>query len=158
MSQRIAQRSIATLRGWILRVCVALAALVAGDSAGRPPTEISPPSSSSIPHPNLEQWPMWGRTPSRNMIGSGAAVPLQWDLKTGVNIKWTATLGSRSHGEPVVADGVIYVGTNNEGHRDLRHQDAGVLMALDADTGRFLWQRLSAKLPTGRVNDWPGIG
>ena len=36
--------------------------------------------------------------------------------------------------------------------------DGGVLMAFDANNGKFLWQRYHAKLPTGRVNDWPGEG
>ncbi len=36
--------------------------------------------------------------------------------------------------------------------------DAGVLMAFEEATGKFLWQRLSPKLPSGRVNDWPTEG
>ncbi len=31
-------------------------------------------------------------------------------------------------------------------------------MAFDQATGKFLWQKFYSKLPTGRVNDWPGEG
>ena len=41
-----------------------------------------------------------------------------WDVKTGKNIKWVASLGSQSYGNPVVAGGVVLVGTNNEALRD----------------------------------------
>ena len=68
-------------------------------------------------------------------------------------------LGSKSYGEPVVCDGVVYVGTNNEAHRDPKVTgDAGVLMAFEERDGRLLWQRASGKLAGGRVNDWPGEG
>src|SRR5206468_1184631 len=36
--------------------------------------------------------------------------------------------------------------------------DGGVLMAFSEADGKFRWQRYHAKLPTGRVNDWPGEG
>ena len=122
-----------------------------------PPRPTLPPLA--LPTPRSSAWPMWGGTPLRNMISPGSRPPIDWNITTAANIKWAAKLGSKSYGEPVVADGVIYVGTNNESHRnrDLP-EDGGVLMAFDADTGEFLWQRYSAKLPTGRVNDWPGEG
>jgi len=104
-------------------------------------------------------WPMWGATPLRNMISAGGVSPLEWNATTGSNIKWTAKLGSKSYGEPVVSNGVIYVGTNNEAPRNPRIvADGGVLMAFDASTGEFLWQQHTRKLPSGRVNDWPGEG
>ena len=36
--------------------------------------------------------------------------------------------------------------------------DAGILLAFDEASGEFLWQHFSAKLATGRVNDWPYQG
>ena len=70
--------------------------------------------------------------------------PLHWDIVKNVNILWKAAVGTKGHGSPIVADGVVYIGTNNESHRDLKQQnDAGVLMAFDAQTGEFLWPRLS---------------
>lgn len=113
-----------------------------------------------------EDWPMWGRTPDRNMIAKESDPPTDWHVPDaedpnakGKNILWTAALGSKSYGNPVVAGGVVYIGTNNEAKRNPAiTADGGVLMAFDATTGKFLWQRYSAKLPTGRVNDWPGEG
>lgn len=106
-----------------------------------------------------DDWAMWGRTPSRNMISPEKDPPTDWDVKAGKNILWSAAMGSKSYGNPVISNGMVFVGTNNEGHRDASNTaDGGVLMAFDANTGKFLWQRFSAKLPTGRVNDWPGEG
>jgi outer membrane protein assembly factor BamB len=104
-------------------------------------------------------WPMWGRTPDRNLSVPGKDPPLEWDTEKKQNIRWVADLGSLSYGGPVVTGGVVYVGTNNEGKRDPAFTaDAGVLMAFRECDGEFLWQRASPKLPSGRVNDWPGEG
>src|SRR5438105_1849399 len=67
-----------------------------------------------------EDWPMWGRTPHRNMVTDEKGVPTEWDVETGKNIKWTAQLGSQSYGNPVVAGGLVTVGTNNENNKDPR--------------------------------------
>ena len=63
-------------------------------------------------------WPMWGGTPSRNMVSDMKGLPTTWDVKTGKNIKWVAELGSQAYGNPTVGDGVVMVGTNNEALRD----------------------------------------
>jgi len=52
-------------------------------------------------------WPMWGGTPSRNMVSDMKGLPTTWDVKTGKNVKWVAELGSQSYGNPTVADGVV---------------------------------------------------
>src|SRR5438309_1766911 len=106
-----------------------------------------------------DDWTMWGRTPDRNWITSEKGIPVDWDVESGKNIKWVAQLGSKSYGNPIVNNGVVYVGTNNEAHKDKAFlADAGVLMAFSEKDGKFLWQRISPKLPAGRVNDWPGEG
>ena len=57
-------------------------------------------------------------------------LPTDWDVKTKKNVKWVAALGSQSYGNPVVAGGMVFVGTNNEGLRDPKQAgDRGVLMA-----------------------------
>jgi outer membrane protein assembly factor BamB len=111
------------------------------------------------PKSRADDFTMWGRTPDRNMIVTEKGVPTEWDVEKGANIKWVAQLGSKSYGNPIINNGVVFVGTNNEAHKDEKFQrDAGVLMAFNEKDGKFLWQRISAKLPTGRVNDWPGEG
>src|SRR5687768_18438502 len=50
-------------------------------------------------------WPMWGGTPSRNMVSDEKGLPTTWDIKTGKNVKWVAELGSQSYGNPTVEIG-----------------------------------------------------
>ena len=104
-------------------------------------------------------WPMWGGTPSRNMVSDATGLPENWDVAGGVNVRWTADLGSQTYGNPTVADGKVFVGTNNEGLRNPElGGDRGVLLAFRESDGEFLWQSTSTKLAAGRVNDWPYQG
>jgi outer membrane protein assembly factor BamB len=104
-------------------------------------------------------WPMWGGTPDRNMVSNMKGIPTTWDVKTKKNVKWVADLGSQSYGNPVVAGGVVFVGTNNESPKDPKVTgDKGVLMAFRESDGEFLWQDANDKLPSGRANDWPFQG
>ena len=104
-------------------------------------------------------WPMWGGSPDRNMISTMTGLPESWDVGSGENVRWKAALGSQTYGNPTVAGGRVFVGTNNEALYDPEQPgDAGILLAFDEDTGDFLWQHYSAKLAAGRVNDWPYQG
>jgi outer membrane protein assembly factor BamB len=102
---------------------------------------------------------MWGGTPQRNMVSPMKNLPVVWDVKAKKNIKWKADLGSQSYGNPVVAGGKVFVGTNNENPRDPKVTgDKGILMAFRESDGQFLWQHVNDKLAAGRVNDWPFQG
>jgi outer membrane protein assembly factor BamB len=104
-------------------------------------------------------WPMWGGTPTRNMVSPVKGTPSEWDVKTKKNVKWVAALGSQTYGNPVVSGGKVFVGTNNEGLRDPKQTgDRGVVMAFRESDGEFLWQSTHEKLAAGRVNDWPYQG
>ena len=112
----------------------------------------------SAADPGTGDWPMWGGTADRNMVSS-TKVPTTWDVATKKNVKWVAALGSQTYGNPVVAGGMVFVGTNNEALRDPKQPgDRGVVMAFRASDGEFLWQHTSEKLASGRVNDWPYQG
>ena len=114
---------------------------------------------SSYSDPGSGDWPMWGGTPDRNMVSSMKGLPTTWDVKTKKNVKWVAELGSQAYGNPVVAGGMIFVGTNNEGPRDPNVKgDKGVLMAFRESDGQFMWQAVHDKLAAGRANDWPYQG
>ncbi len=116
-------------------------------------------SRLSASDPNSGDWPMWGGTPDRNMVSAMKGLPTEWDVKTKKNIKWVADLGSQSYGNPVVAGGMVFVGTNNEALRDPKQPgDRGVLMAFRESNGEFLWQQTHPKLESGRANDWPFQG
>jgi len=109
--------------------------------------------------PGSGDWPMWGGTPDRNMVSNMKGLPAEWDVKTKKNVKWVADLGSQSYGNPVVAGGMVFVGTNNELVRDKNQGgDRGVLMAFRESDGEFLWQQTHIKLESGRANDWPFQG
>ena len=102
-------------------------------------------------------WPMWGGTADRNMVSSMKGLPASWDIKTGKNIKWVAKIGSQTYGNPVVAGGQVYVGTNNALVRNPKEPgDRGVLMCFRESDGRFLWQHANEKL--GPKIDWPETG
>ncbi len=115
-------------------------------------------------------WPQWGGDAAHNNTPIGQNIPTEWeigsfDYKTGEwdstdakNIKWVARLGSQSYGNAVISDGKIYVGTNNSGGWLKRYPskvDLGCLLCFELETGKFLWQHSSEKLPSGRVHDWP---
>jgi outer membrane protein assembly factor BamB len=109
--------------------------------------------------PGTGDWPMWGGKPDRNMVSNMKGLPTEWDVKTKKNVKWVAQLGSQSYGNPVVADGMVFVGTNNEALRDPKQPgDRGVLMAFRESDGEFMWQHTHPKLESGRANDWPFQG
>jgi outer membrane protein assembly factor BamB len=102
---------------------------------------------------------MWGGSPERNMVSAMKGLPTSWDVATRKNVKWVAGLGSQTYGNAVVAGGMVFVGTNNEGLRDPKQAgDRGVVMAFRESDGTFLWQITHEKLASGRVNDWPYQG
>ena len=130
---------------------IAAALLVGGNSLA--------PERLAASDPGTGDWPMWGGTPDRNMVSNMTGLPAEWDVESGTNIKWVADLGSQSYGNPVVADGMVFVGTNNELLRDPNQPgDRGVIMAFRESDGEFLWQQTHRKLESGRANDWPFQG
>ncbi len=136
-------------------------------------------------------WPQWGGSRARVNTPHGQNIPADWDIGDGLpnrhvwspeskpnvenpawslkprapansrNVKWAAQLGSQTYGNPVVANGRIFVGTNNSAGYLKRYPpqtDLGVLLCFEEETGRFLWQDSNEKLPTGRIHDWPDQG
>ncbi len=117
-------------------------------------------------------WSQWGGSPLRNNVVA-TAVPTEWevgefDINTGdwqkdtaKNVKWGAKLGSETYGNAVVANGKVFIGTNNGAAYLSRYpadEDLGVLLCFDEKDGKFLWQDSNEKLHTGRVHDWPLLG
>lgn len=106
---------------------------------------------------------MLGRDATRNPVSPEMNAPIQWDVESGRNIKWSARMGSQTYGTPVVAGGQVYVGTNNAAgylKRYPRTVDLGCLLCFREADGEFLWQYSAEKLPSGRRHDWPlqGLG
>jgi outer membrane protein assembly factor BamB len=126
-----------------------------------------------------DDYDQWGSTPSKNNVRNATDIPTDFevgkvDRRTGKrvpgtakNIKWAASLGSVTYGNPVVAKGKVLIGTNNgngylkryrrgTGHDD--GWDLGVLLCFNDADGKFLWQYSAEKLHTGRAQDWEGLG
>lgn len=116
-------------------------------------------------------WPQWGGTPNRNMYSPEKGLPDRFepgklkagteevDLSTTKNVKWVAKLGSQSYGNATVADGRVFVGTNNDSPRDGKYEgDRSIMMVFGEKDGKFLWQLVIPKLASGKVNDWENLG
>jgi outer membrane protein assembly factor BamB len=104
-----------------------------------------------------QDWPMWGGTPHRNMSSPAKNLPSTWDIQTDKNIKWKASIGTTSYGNPVISGGKVFLGTNNDNPKNPEITgDKGVLMCFRESDGKFLWQAVSDKLQSGY--DWPDQG
>jgi outer membrane protein assembly factor BamB len=103
-----------------------------------------------------DDWPMFGGRPGRNMVSPEKGLPEKWGEG---DVKWAAALGSETYGNPVIAGGRVFIGTNNGAPRDPSIKgDKGVLMCFSEKTGDFLWQAVHDKLPGGEREDWAKIG
>jgi outer membrane protein assembly factor BamB len=101
-------------------------------------------------------WPMFGGTPQRNMANPVEKnLPSTFQVEGGLkNIKWSASIGGRGYGGPVVAGGQVYVGTNNDALRDPRVKGVkAVLMCFSESDGKFLWQLAHAMPPSDIARD-----
>lgn len=129
--------------------------------------------SSAVPSPAAaEDWPVWGKDASRNMVAPKAtAIPHDFhpgeeigrsgkiDPETMKKVKWVTKLGSQAFGNPVVSQGKVLVGTNNESPRDEKYKgDRSVFLCLDEQTGELIWEFNLHKLGAGKVSDWEFLG
>lgn len=116
-------------------------------------------------------WPMRGRDSSRNAVSLETDAPADWQIATDrdslrkspntvqKNVLWTARLGSYSLADPVIANGLVWLGTNNDSPRDPAvKQDASVLMCFRERDGKFLYQYVSPRLEEGKRFDWEYAG
>jgi outer membrane protein assembly factor BamB len=108
---------------------------------------------------SADDQPQWGRQFSRNMVSDETGLADSFDPDTGKNIRWIAPLGTETYSTPVVSDGRVFIGTNNERPRDPRHEgDRGVLLCLDEKDGTLCWQLVVPKFIPMRFRDWPRSG
>ena len=100
-------------------------------------------------------WPQWGGSDARNMVSSEKNLPATFgagerrpggrmDPSTLRGVKWVVQLGAQSYGNPTVAGGRVFVGTNDACWSDQRAQrtGGGVVMCVDERTGRLRWRLL----------------
>jgi len=114
-----------------------------------------------------DDWPQFGRDWTRNAVSLERRPPLDWHIGIPLaddprqripgssrNIKWSAPLGAITFGDPVVADGLIWVGTSNTGLRDIDKLDAGVLACFRESDGKLLYRYDSPGLPKTSIHEW----
>jgi len=103
---------------------------------------------------------MRGRDRTRNPVSPEKNAPTDWQIGNPFNkqkprnIRWSARLGTVSSCDPVIANGLVWVGTNNGSFCD-RKVDASVLMCFREGDGKFIHQYVSPRLADGRRFDWP---
>ena len=105
--------------------------------------------SASVSVPAAD-WPQWGRTNNRNMVSQEKGLPGTFEADkekagagTAKNVKWIARLGAYAYGNPTMADGRVFVGTNAQTLSEDKRFDfvrGGLLKCFDEETGELLWQ------------------
>jgi len=109
-------------------------------------------------------WPQWGGYAIRNLSSAEKGLPatfhpgkrrrdhLGLDPATAKNVRWVARIGGENYSSATVADGRVYIGTNDEEIDDPRFEttEGGVLMCLDEKTGDLIWRLVVPKLEIDR--------
>jgi HEAT repeat protein/outer membrane protein assembly factor BamB len=114
---------------------------IAGVESGEPVVTPPVPAHSIAPQPQA------------TVVQTGNP-PVDWDTTTGRNIVWSVELGKETYGRPVVSGDAVYVGTDNARPMNPAYQEeCGVLKALRATDGEFLWQDVTPRVERG-LRDW----
>lgn len=101
-------------------------------------------------------WPSWGGPDlGRNMVSAEKGLPDTFKPGekstkgegmlpgTTENVRWVAKLGNLICGNPTVADGRVFVGTDDaslQGDPRLKRTKGGMVWCLDEKTGQTLWK------------------
>ena len=104
-------------------------------------------------------YPQYGQAWSRNMVSAERGLPTVIDPRSSTNLIWKVTIGTETHGTPIIAKGRVYIGTNNgEPHDPRRPGDLGVLLCVDERDGHLIWQLAAPKRELDQYYDWPRTG
>jgi outer membrane protein assembly factor BamB len=104
--------------------------------------------------------PQWGEKFTRNMVSQETHIATTFDIQTGKNIKWSASLGNQNYATPTISNGRVLIGANNQQPRDPKHKgDRGILLCLDEKDGSLVWQLVVPRKDAGDIYlDWPRVG
>lgn len=86
-----------------------------------------------------------GFVPERNMVNLRERnLPADWCVEEGKlkNVKWSADVGNESFGQPVVAQGMVFVATNDPRRDPKTNTNPAVLMAFSERDGKLLWRNV----------------
>lgn len=112
-------------------------------------------------------WPQWGgNDPGRNMVSPEKDLPASFepgqkqadgtgiDPATTKNVRWAVRLGSYIYGNPTVAGGKVFAGTDDTllaGDRRFQRSRGGMVHCLDEATGATLWRLVVPRRPPERL-------
>ena len=123
-------------RAW----CCLLATALATSLAPAAPADVPIGHADYTPSP---QQPIgWMGDGSANYVG--AKPPTEWDEASGKNIRWMIEMPMPSNAQPIVV-----------GNRVFALADPDVLMCVDADSGKVLWQRQCLREIFPQLKDKP---
>jgi outer membrane protein assembly factor BamB len=111
-------------------------------------------------------WPQWGGRNERNMVAEETGLPDSFTrgsqngsdglaAETADNVRWVVKLGSTTYGNPTVAGGRVYVGTddlNLAGDQRFQRTRGGLVQCFDEAEGHLLWRLVvpqRTRLPSG---------
>src|ERR1035437_6886466 len=88
-------------------------------------------------------WPQWAGSDAKNMVSPEKGLPESFvpgdkttngtiDLATARNVRWGVKVGNAIYSTPSIAEGKVFVGA--------MEQKNGLLVCLDAATGKLLWK------------------
>ena len=116
-----------------------------------------------------EDWPMLGRDGTRNGVSPERGAPTVWSVEAHEDgrliretsgVRWAAALGSATFSSPVIASGLVWIGTHQppagEKHPD---RSVGLLKCFRVADGQQVYEFLSPVLPQRHQDaGWNGLG
>ena len=87
-----------------------------------------------------ENWPGW-RGPRGDGTSLEENVPIEWDVESGRNIAWKTPIPGVGHSSPIVWEDRVFLVSS------LEETQERVLLSLDRETGKVLWQKTVLKSP-----------
>ena len=111
---------------------------------------------------NAADWPQWGGHNTRNFVSNETNLPAAFrpnradvtngvtTVVPGVNLKWSAPLGTQAYVTPAVSQGKVLIGANDSSVDPVRFKKTrgSVLDCLDEATGKRLWRLVIPMLRT----------
>ena len=92
-----------------------------------------------------EDWPCW-RGPRSDGSSLEKNVPIRWDGERMENIAWKTAIPGRGHASPIVSGDRLFLVTCRE------DRGGRVLLCLDREDGRILWQRVVLTAPLEKMH------
>jgi outer membrane protein assembly factor BamB len=96
-------------------------------------------------------WPQY-RGPGGTGLGTGDP-PIEWDITSGKNIRWSAAIPGMAHSSPIVQGDRVYLTTavSKKGDQSLKVGMYGSGKSPEGDDGTYEWRLLCLDRKTGKI-------